>query len=165
MYAAAVPQRWARLSRRGLEPILHPVAYDKNNIFAKILRGEIPAFRVYEDEKVLAFMDVMPQSDGHTLVLPKAEAEDLFDLAPEMAAAVIRAGQKIARAVKRAFNADGIMLVQYNGAVAGQSVFHFHLHIVPRYADTPLRGHGRTMASAAVLEQHARRIREALKDV
>ena len=138
------------------------MGYDKNNIFAKIIRGEIPAFRVYEDEKILAFMDVMPQSEGHTLVLPKAEAENLFDLDPEMAAAVIKAGQKIARAVRKAFAADGIMLVQYNGAVAGQRVSHFHLHIVPRYADTPLRSHGRTMAEPAVLEEHARRIREAL---
>jgi len=140
------------------------VAYDKNNIFAKIIRGEISAFRVYEDEHVLAFLDVMPQSDGHTLVLPKSEAENLFDLDPKMAAAVITAGQNIARAVKKAFDADGIMLVQYNGPAAGQSVFHFHLHIVPRYADAPLRDHGRRMADAALLEEHARRIREALKN-
>ena len=139
------------------------MAYDNSNIFAKILRGEIPAFRVYEDEHTLAFMDVMPQSDGHTLVLPKAPAENIFDLDPEMAAAVIKTGQKIARAVKKAFDADGIMLIQYNGPVAGQTVLHFHLHIVPRYADEPLRSHGRKMAEAAVLEEHARRIRDALK--
>lgn len=140
------------------------MAYDRNNIFAKIIRGEITAFRVYEDSQILAFMDVMPQSDGHTLVLPKAEAENIFDLDPQMAAAVIKGGQKIARAVRKAFAADGIMLVQYNGAVAGQTVFHFHLHIVPRYADVPLRGHGRAMADTAVLEKHAQRIRDALKD-
>ena len=98
----------------------------------------------------------MPQADGHTLVLPKAAAEDIFDLDPEMAAAVIRTGQKIARAVKTAFDADGVMLIQYNGPVAGQTVFHFHLHIVPRYADEPLRSHGRKMADATVLEKHAR---------
>jgi histidine triad (HIT) family protein len=139
------------------------VAYDPNNIFAKILRGEVPAFRVYEDEATLAFMDVMPQADGHTLVLPKSAAENLFDLDPEMAAAVMRSAQKIARAVKRAFDADGITLMQYNGPVAGQTVFHFHLHVLPRYVDQPLRSHGRKMADAAVLEEHARRIRAALE--
>jgi histidine triad (HIT) family protein len=138
------------------------LAYDPDNIFAKILRGQVPAFRVYEDEHTLAFMDVMPQSDGHTLVLPKAPAENIFDLDPDMAAAVIRTGQKIAIAVKRAFNPDGITLMQFNGPVAGQTVFHFHLHVVPRYADQPLRSHGRKMADSAVLEGHARRIREAL---
>jgi histidine triad (HIT) family protein len=138
------------------------MAYDNSNLFAKILRGEIPAYRIYEDEHTLAFMDVMPQSDGHTLVLPKAPAEDIFDLDPEMAAAVIRTGQKIARAVKKAFDADGIMLVQYNGHAAGQTVFHFHLHVVPRYAGEQLRSHSRKVADAAVLEEHAHRIREAL---
>lgn len=139
------------------------MAYDPNNIFARILRGEVPAYRVHEDERTLAFLDVMPQSDGHTLVLPKAPAENLFDLDPEMAAAVMRAGQRIAGAVKRAFNADGITLMQFNGPVAGQTVFHFHLHVVPRYAGQPLRSHGRKMADAALLEEHARRIREALR--
>ena len=138
------------------------MAYDPNNIFAKILRGEIAAYRVHEDERTLAFMDVMPQSDGHTLVLPKAPAENLFDLDPEMAAAVIRGAQRIAAAVKRAFNADGITLMQFNGPAAGQTVFHFHLHIVPCYADRPLRTHGRSMAPPAVLEDHARRIRSHL---
>jgi histidine triad (HIT) family protein len=140
------------------------MAYDPDNIFAKILRGEIPAARVYEDDRTLAIMDVMPQSDGHALVLPKAPAENLFDLEPDMAAAVIRSGQKIARAVKTAFNADGIMLMQFNGPVAGQTVFHFHLHVVPRYADQPLRSHGRKMADPVVLEEHAQRVRAELKE-
>lgn len=139
------------------------MAYDPSNIFAKILRGEIPAHRVYEDERVLAFMDVMPQADGHTLVVPKSPAENLFDLDPAMAAAVIQAGQKVARAVKQAFGADGIMLVQYNGAAAGQTVFHFHLHVVPRYAGQPLRSHGRSMADGSLLQEHAQRIRAALQ--
>lgn len=138
------------------------MAYDPDNIFAKILRGEVPAFRVYEDEHTLAIMDVMPQSDGHTLVLPKSPAENIFDLDPEAAAAVIRTGQKIARAVHRAFASDGVTLMQFNGAAAGQTVFHFHLHVLPRHAQQPLRSHGRKMADAATLEQHARRIREAL---
>jgi histidine triad (HIT) family protein len=138
------------------------VAYDPDNIFAKILRGQVPAYRVYEDEHTLAFMDVMPQSDGHTLVLPKSPAENIFDLDPEMAVAVMRTGQRIAKAVKQAFNADGITLMQFNGPVAGQTVFHFHLHVVPRYAEVPLRTHGRKMADAKLLEEHARRLREAL---
>jgi histidine triad (HIT) family protein len=138
------------------------MTYDPNNIFAKILRGEIPAYRVCEDAQTLAFLDVMPQSDGHTLVLPKAPAENLFDLEPDMAAAVIRTVQKVAHAVRSAMNADGITLMQFNGPVAGQTVFHFHMHIVPRYEDQPLRSHGRKMAEPAVLEEHARRIRAAL---
>jgi histidine triad (HIT) family protein len=138
------------------------MAYDPDNIFAKILRGQMSAVRVYEDEHTLAFMDVMPQSDGHTLVLPKAPAENIFDLDPAMAAAVMRTGQKIAKAARQAFNADGITLMQFNGPVAGQTVFHFHLHIVPRFADQPLRSHGRKMADAKLLEEHARRLRAAL---
>ena len=125
------------------------MAYDPNNIFARILRGEIPAWRVYEDERTLAFMDAMPQSDGHTLVLPKSPAENIFDLDPAMAAAVIQTGQQAAHAVRQAFKADGVMLVQYNGPVAGQTVFHFHLHVVPRYAGIPLLGHARSMAEGA----------------
>jgi histidine triad (HIT) family protein len=138
------------------------MAYDQNNIFAKILRGEIPAYRVYEDDRTLAFLDVMPQSDGHTLVLPKAPAENLFDLDPELAAAVMHTVQKVAGAIHKAFNADGITLMQYNGPVAGQTVFHFHMHIVPRYAERALRSHGRSKAEPEVLEEHARRIRETL---
>lgn len=138
------------------------MAYDPNNIFAKILRGEIPAYRVYEDAQTIAFLDVMPQSDGHTLVLPKSPAENLFDLEPDIAAAVIHTVQKVARGVHSAMKADGITLMQFNGPVAGQTVFHFHMHIVPRYEDQPLRSHGRKMADGSVLEEHARRIRAAL---
>ena len=138
------------------------MAYDPNNIFAKILRGEVPAYLVYEDDRTLVIMDAMPQSDGHCLVLPKAPAENIFDLDPAMAAAVIQVGQKVARAAMAAFEADGIMLAQYNGPAAGQSVFHFHLHVVPRYADRPLRTHGRGMADAKLLEEQARRLRTAL---
>jgi len=111
--------------------------YDNNNIFARILRGEIPSTRVYEDEATLAFMDVMPQSPGHTLVVPKYPAENLFDLDLQAGAAVLRTVQLVARAVREAFAADGIMLNQFNGAAAGQTVFHFHVHIVPRSAHVP----------------------------
>jgi histidine triad (HIT) family protein len=138
------------------------MAYDPSNIFARIIRGEVPAHRVYEDADTLAFLDLMPQSDGHTLVLPKAPAENLFDLDARMAGAVILTTQKVARAVRAAFRPAGIMLMQFNGADAGQSVFHFHMHIVPRYAGQPLRTHGRATAEKALLEEHAALIRAAL---
>lgn len=138
------------------------MAYDPNNIFARIIRGEAQAHRVYEDDHTLAFLDLMPQSDGHTLVLPKAAAENLFDLDARAAGAMILATQKIARAVRTAFKPEGITLMQFNGAEAGQTVFHFHMHIVPRYAGQPLRSHGRGLADAATLAEHAARIRAAL---
>ena len=141
------------------------MAYDPGNIFAKILRGEIPAHKVYEDEHTLAFMDVMPQADGHTLIVPKAPAENLFELEAAMAGAVMRTTQWVASGVRRAFNADGITLMQFNGAVAGQTVFHFHMHVIPRYAEQPLRSHGRAMAEPRILEEHARMIRAALSSV
>jgi histidine triad (HIT) family protein len=138
------------------------MAYDSDNIFAKILRNEIPAIKVYEDEKTLAFMDVMPQSPGHTLVICKAPAENLFDLDMSAGSAVLATTQKIALAVKNALQADGIMLNQFNGPAAGQTVMHFHMHIVPRFADMPLRKHHGEMEDMAVLEGHAIKIREAL---
>ncbi len=138
------------------------MAYDRNNIFARILRGEIPAHKVHEDAHTLAFMDVMPQSDGHTLVVPKWEAENLFDLPPESLAATILATQRVARAVKKAFDAPGLMIAQLNGRGAGQSVFHIHFHIVPRYEGIDLRFHAREMADPKLLAEHAARIRAAL---
>ena len=138
------------------------MAYDNDNIFAKILRDEIPAVKVYEDEHTLAFMDVMPQSPGHTLVIPKRPAENLFDLDLDAGAAVLATLQKVAIAVKSAMQADGIMINQFNGPAAGQTVFHYHMHIVPRFADVPLRRHSNAMEDAAVLEEHAAKIRAAL---
>ena len=138
------------------------MAYDNDNIFAKILRGEAPAFTVYESADCLAFLDVMPQSDGHTLVLPKAAAEDLFDLEENMATILIKTVQRIARGVRTAFNPDGIKIMQFNGSAAGQTVFHFHMHIVPCYEDRPLARHARGMAPPQILEEHAEKIRSAL---
>ena len=140
------------------------MAYDENNIFAQILRGEVDAFHVYENDNCLAFLDVMPQSDGHTLVLPKAPAENLFDLEPSIAGALFQSTQMVARAVRAAFKPDGIVVTQFNGSAAGQSVFHIHMHIIPRYANTDLRRHARRMADTAILEDHAERIRAALAD-
>jgi histidine triad (HIT) family protein len=138
------------------------MAYDRNNVFARILRGEIPAHRVHEDEHTLAFMDVMPQSDGHALVIPKAEAENLFELPPAALAATILTTQRVARAVKKAFGAPGIMVAQLNGREAGQSVFHIHFHVIPRYEGIDLHFHARDMADPAVLAAHAERVRAAL---
>jgi len=138
------------------------MAYDRSNVFARILRGEIPAHRVLEDEHTLAFMDVMPQVDGHTLVIPKVEAESIFDLQPESLAATMVATQRVARAVKKAFEAPGVMIAQLNGPAAGQSVFHVHFHVLPRHAGLELRFHARNMADPAVLAEHAARVRAAL---
>jgi histidine triad (HIT) family protein len=138
------------------------MTYDPGNIFARILRGEVPAHKVFEDTHTLAFMDVMPQSEGHTLVIPKWAAENLFDLPQESLAATILTTQRVARAVKKAFDAPGIMIAQLNGAGAGQSVFHIHFHIVPRFEGIDLRFHARDFADPQVLAGHAARIRAAL---
>ena len=138
------------------------MAYDSGNIFAKILRGEIPSVKVYEDEHALAFMDVMPQADGHTLVIPKENAETIFDLSPEGAAHLIQLTQKIARAVKAGMAAEGITLMQFNGAAAGQTVPHIHFHILPRWEGVALRRHGGGMENADKLKGFADLIQAAL---
>ena len=138
------------------------MAYDPSNVFARILRGEIPAHKVHEDEHTLAFMDVMPQSEGHTLVIPKAAAENIFELESDALAATILATQRVARAARRAFDAPGVMIAQLNGAGAGQTVFHIHFHVIPRYDGIDLRFHARGMADPQVLAAHAARIRAAL---
>jgi histidine triad (HIT) family protein len=140
------------------------MAYDSDNIFAKILRGEIPAVKVYEDDQTLAFMDVMPQSPGHTLVISKSAAENLYDLSPEAGNAVLATVQKLAAAVRDGMSADGIVINQFNGPVAGQTVFHFHMHIVPRYQGVPLRRHTGDMENIEVLEKQAEKISAALSD-
>lgn len=138
------------------------MAYDPNNIFAKILRGEIPSVKVFEDDKTLAFMDVMPQAEGHVLVIPKEPAENILTLSPEGAAAMMATTQKIAKAVKKGLEAPGIMLAMLNGAPAGQSVFHVHFHIIPRSTGVDLGMHARGMVDAKLLEPIAARIRSAL---
>ena len=137
--------------------------YDPNNIFAKILRGEIPAAKVYESEHVLAFMDAMPQSDGHTLVVPKAQTRNFFDVDSQVLAELIKATQHVARGVRKAFEPDGVRIAQFNEPAAGQTVFHLHFHIIPCYDGKELRSHSRGMADPAVLAEHAARIRKALE--
>lgn len=138
------------------------MAYDRNNIFAKILRGEIPCYKVYEDEHTLAFMDVMPQSNGHTLVIPKYEAENIYQLPIGQLQTLIANTQRIATAAQQAFKADGITLMQFNGEAAGQTVLHIHFHIVPRYQDVPMALHARSFADQAVLEKNAELLRRTL---
>ena len=138
------------------------MAYDPNNIFAKILRGEIPSTKVFEDKRTLAFMDVMPQSDGHTLVIPKEEAETIHDLSPEGAANLIKVTQRIATAVRMALAADAVTLMQFNGKAAGQTVPHVHFHIIPRWEGVALRRHGGNMEEAEKLKGIADKIRGAL---
>jgi histidine triad (HIT) family protein len=138
-------------------------AYDQSNIFARILRGEIPCHKVHEDEATLAFMDVMPQAKGHTLVVPKRPSRNLLDVAPEDLCSVMMTAQNIARAVKKAFEAAGVLVMQFNEEAAGQTVFHFHVHVIPRNQGEPLKQHGRQMADAAELAEHAKMIRAALE--
>ena len=139
------------------------MAYDEENIFAKILRGDAPAFKVYEDEHSLAFMDVMPQVDGHTLVIPKHAAVDLHDVDAVVLGHTMQTVQTVAAAVKEAFSAPGIMIAQLSGAAAGQTVFHLHFHILPRHDGVEFRMHARDMADFDELAQHAERIRTALE--
>ena len=138
--------------------------YDPDNIFGKILRGEIPAHKVYEDEHTLAFMDVMPQGEGHTLVIPKAPSRGLLDAEPQALSALIGTVQRVGRAVKAAFAADGLSVFQYNEPAGGQTVFHLHVHLVPRHEGVPLKRHEGGMADNAVLAEHAARIRAALDE-
>jgi len=138
-----------------------PPAYDPDNIFAKILRGEMPCFRVYEDTHTLAFMDIMPRTDGHTLIIPKAPSRTLLDAEPEALQHALVTCQKIAQAAQMAFNADGILLQQSSESAAGQVIFHLHFHIMPRWDGVDLRPPGQK-ADDAVLEEHAQRIRDAL---
>jgi histidine triad (HIT) family protein len=138
-------------------------AYEPNNIFAKILRGEIPSHKVYEDEHTVAFMDVMPQGAGHTLVVPKAPSRNLLDADPQVLARVMPAVQRVAKAVVKAFNADGAVITQFNESAAGQTVFHLHFHVIPRFEGTPLKPHSGVMEKPDVLSANAEKLRKALE--
>ncbi len=139
-------------------------AYDPDNIFAKILKGEMPSVKVYEDEVALAFMDVFPQADGHTLIIPKdVQACNFLDMPTEKVGAYIERVQTIARAVEKALSPDGVVVTQFNGAPAGQTVFHLHFHVIPRWINTPLAGHASgQMADMGDLEATAQKIRAQL---
>ncbi len=139
------------------------MTYDPSNIFARILRGEIPCHKVHEDDAILAFMDVMPQVDGHVLVVPKSPSRNLLDADPAILGQVMRVVQKVARAAKSAFGAEGVLIQQFNEAAAGQTVFHLHFHVLPRKEGQTLRPHSGEMADHAVLAKHAEMIRAALR--
>ncbi len=136
--------------------------YDTNNIFAKILRGELPAHKVYEDADTFAFLDIMPRCNGHTLVIPKTPARNVLDASPDQLAACLRTVQTIARAQLKAFGADGITIQQFNEPAGGQVVFHIHFHVMPRQVGVALQPHTGKMADAAVLSANAAKIKAAL---
>jgi histidine triad (HIT) family protein len=139
-------------------------AYDPNNIFAKILRGELPCHKVYEDDKTLAFLDIMPRAPGHALVLPKAPARNLLDVKPDDLAHVMQVAQKIANAQMKVFGADGITMQQFNESAGGQVVFHLHVHLVPRKAGSPMKPPASIKEEPAVLSDQALKLAAALRD-
>jgi histidine triad (HIT) family protein len=137
-------------------------AYDPSNIFGKILRGELPAHKLYEDADTFALMDIMPRGDGHCLVIPKAPSRNLLDVSEDSLAAVMRTSQKLARAVMKAFGADGVTVQQFNESAGGQVVFHLHVHIIPRFDGVALKPHTGKMEDQTVLAANAEKIRAAL---
>ena len=136
--------------------------YDPNNIFAKILRGELPCHKVYEDDKAFAFLDIMPRTPGHTLVLPKAAARNILDVGADDFAHVAKVAQKIAKAAMTAFAADGITIQQFNEGPGGQVVFHLHMHVIPRKAGTPMKPPASEKEKPEALAEHARKLAAAL---
>ena len=137
-------------------------SYDPNNVFAKILRGELPAHKVYEDDKVFAFLDIMPRAPGHTLVIPRAPARTFLDIAPDDLAYLIKATQTIARAAMTVFAADGLTIQQFNEPAGGQVVFHLHIHILPRKEGVPLKPPASVKEDPAVLSDQALRLAAVL---
>ena len=138
------------------------MSYDPSNIFAKILRGEIPCHKVYEDTDALVFMDVMPQSTGHALVVPKAPSRNVLDADPNVLAKILPLVQKVAIAAKTAFEADGITIMQFNEPAGGQTVFHLHYHVIPRFDGAPLKAHTGKMEDGTLLAANAEKLRKAL---
>ena len=137
-------------------------AYDPNNIFAKILRGELPCHKVYEDDKALAFLDIMPRAPGHALVLPKAAARNILDVAPDDLAHVMTVAQKIAKVSVEVFHADGVTLNQYSESAGGQVVFHLHVHVIPRKNGIALKPPASVKEAAEVLKEQAAKLAAAL---
>ena len=138
-------------------------AYDPNNIFAKILRGELPCYKIYEDDKALAFLDIMPRAPGHALVLPKAAARNILDISPDDLAHVIKVAQKIAKVSVDAFAADGITIQQFNESAGGQVVFHLHVHVIPRKTGVAMKPPASEKAAPEVLADQAKQLAAALR--
>ena len=137
--------------------------YDPNNIFAKIVRGELPAHKVYENDRVLAFLDIMPRAPGHTLVIPKAPARNILDVDPDDLKELAIAAQKVAKAAVQVFGAEGVTVQQFNEGAGGQVVFHLHLHIIPRKAGVPMKPPASEKEKPEVLAEHAQKLAAALK--
>ncbi len=136
--------------------------YEPSNVFAKILRGELPCHKLYEDADTLAFMDIMPRGDGHCLVIPKKPSRNILDVDADSLAAVARTTQKLARAVLKAFSADGVTVQQFNEPAGGQVVFHLHVHVIPRFEGVSLRPHSGQMEKPEILTANAEKIKAAL---
>jgi histidine triad (HIT) family protein len=137
-------------------------AYDPNNLFAKILRGELSAYKVYEDDRALAFLDIMPRAPGHTLVIPKAPARNILDVAPDELAHVMKLAQKIAKVSVNVFGADGITLQQFSESAGGQVVFHLHVHVIPRKEGIALKPPASVKEAPDVLKEQAAKLAAAL---
>tara|TARA_B100000029_G_scaffold247173_1_gene244082 strand:- start:230 stop:649 length:420 start_codon:yes stop_codon:yes gene_type:complete len=138
------------------------MGYDDDNVFAKILRDEMPSHRVYEDDQTLAFMDIMPVSKGHTLVIAKTKGENIFDLDEKSLSAVIKTTKRVAEAIKKALLPSGVIITQLNGAKAGQTVFHYHMHIIPVYDKAPFQPHTNAVEDAEILASTAKTIKETI---
>jgi histidine triad (HIT) family protein len=138
------------------------MSYDDTNVFAKILRGELPSHKIYEDADTFAFMDIMPRGDGHCLVIPKQPSRNILDADPAVLATLIASVQKVSRAVVKAFSADGVTVQQFNEPAGGQVVFHLHFHIIPRFEGVALRPHTGQMEKPEILAANAEKIRAAL---
>jgi len=136
--------------------------YDPNNIFAKILRGELPSYKVYEDDKALAFLDIMPRSTGHTLVLPKAPARNILDIGPDDLAHVMTVVQKVSKAAMTAFEADGVTIQQFNEGAGGQVVFHLHVHVIPRKTGVAMKPPASAKEKPELLAEHAKKLAAAI---
>ena len=138
------------------------MGYDENNVFAKILLEEMPAHRVYEDDKTLAFMDIMPVAKGHTLVIPKTKATNIFEMDNEYLVAVSKTTKKIAEAIKQSLDPSGVIITQLNGSTAGQTVFHYHMHVIPVYTEAPFQPHPSSIEESKTLDLVAKTIKEGL---
>ena len=138
------------------------MAYDDSNVFAKILRGELPSHKIYEDAETFAFMDIMPRGDGHCLVIPKTPSRNILDADPQSLATLIASVQMVSRAVVKAFSADGVTVQQFNEPAGGQIVFHLHFHVIPRFDGVALRPHSGEMEKPEILAANAGKIQAAL---
>jgi histidine triad (HIT) family protein len=137
-------------------------AYEPDNLFAKIVKGDIPSYKVYEDDKAIAFLDIMPRAPGHTLVIPKSGARNLLDVSPDDLAHVAKVAQKVAQAVMKAFGADGVTVQQFNEPAGGQVIFHLHVHVIPRMTGVAMRPPASEKEKPEVLEEHAKKLKAAL---